>query len=372
MSTVFRVEKTANFTVMSNTHLKDRRLSYKSKGLLSVILSLPPDWDYTITGLAVIAADGVDSVKTAIKELEKYGYVSRTQLRDERGRMAQNEYRVYENPTDNPDYVPSEQDSPEMDAPVDNAAEHKHRETLIKSNSPRSNEHTHAAEFDTLHFNQRISDSSAPKIKRKRNFSVSPSAENPSTVTPTADNTQSDTIEKLNINILNTDKSIHSFTPAQAQEREDRIELIDKDKNISFSSVAERELYSEIIRENITYEDKYAHNIGDRQQVDELVSIMTDVVCSSSPTIRVNGEAVSHEVVKSRFLKLTDEEIDYVLYAMQHNSSRIGNIRSYLITMLYNSKLTVSNFYANMACNDIRKALFRSFFPQRTDFSIST
>lgn len=326
MSTVFRVEKTANYTVMSNTHLKDRRLSYKSKGLLSVILSLPPDWDYTITGLSVIAADGIDSVKTAIKELEQYGYVSRTQLRDERGRMAQNEYRVYENPADNPDYVSTEQDSPEMDAPVDNAAEHKPNKSV-------------------------------PKKKSKRNFSVTPSAENPSTVTPTADNTRADTIEKLNINILNTDKSIHSFTPAQAQEREDRIELIDKGKNISFSSVAERELYSEIIRENISYEDNYARNIGERQQVDELVSIMTDVICSSSPTIRVNGEAVSHEVVKSRFLKLTDEEIDYVLYAMQHNSSRIGNIRSYLITMLYNSKSTVSNYFANMAYNDIREGV---------------
>ena len=107
--------------------------------------------------------------------------------------------------------------------------------------------------------------------------------------------------------ILNTDKSIHSFIPAQAQEREDRIELIDKGKNISFSSVAEREFYSEIIRENICYEDKYAHCIGDRQEVDELVSIMTDVVCSSSPTIRVNGEAVLHEVVKSHFMKLTDD-----------------------------------------------------------------
>ena len=321
MSTVFRVEKTANYTVMSNTHLKDRRLSYKSKGLLSVILSLPPDWDYTITGLAVIAADGVDSVKTAIKELEQYGYVTRTQLRDERGRMAQNEYRVYENPTDNPDYVPSEQVSPEQDD---------------------SDEKPSRA---------------VPKIKRKRNFSVSPSEENPSTVTPTADNSTADTIEKLNINILNTDKSIHSFTPAQAQEREDRIELIDKGKKISFSSVAERELYSEIIRENISYEDKYSRNIGDRQQVDELVSIMTDVVCSSSPTIRVNGEAVSHEVVKSRFLKLTDEEIDYVLYALRHNSSRVGNIRSYLITTLYNSKSTVSNYYANMAYNDIREGV---------------
>ena len=170
MSTVFRVEKTANYTVMSNTHLKDRRLSYKSKGLLSVILSLPPDWDYTITGLAVIAADGVDSVKTAIKELEQYGYVTRTQFRDERGRMVRNEYRVYENPADNPDYVPSEQVSPEQDAPDENAAEHK-------------------------------PNSSAPKIKKKRNFSVSPSAENPSTVTPTTDNPTADTIEKLNINM---------------------------------------------------------------------------------------------------------------------------------------------------------------------------
>ena len=316
MSTVFRVEKTANFTVMSNTHLKDRRLSYKSKGLLSVILSLPPDWDYTITGLAVIAADGVDSVKTAIKELEQYGYVTRKQLRDERGRMAQNEYRVYENPADNPDFVQHEQVSPEQDAPDEKPSR---------------------------------------AVPRKRStFSVSPSAENPSTVTPKTDNTQADTIIKLNKKILNTEKSIHSFTPAQAQESEDRIELIDKSKNISFSSVAEREFYGEIIRENICYE-KYARNIGDSQQVDELVSIMTDVVCSSSPTIRVNGEAVSREVVKSRFLKLTDEEIDYVLHALNHNSSRIGNMRSYLITALYNSKSTMSNYYANMACNDIRE-----------------
>ena len=308
MSTVFRVEKTANYTVMSNTHLKDRRLSYKSKGLLSVILSLPPDWDYTITGLSVIAADGVDSVKTAVRELEQYGYVTRTQLRDERGRMAQNEYRVYENPADNPDYVSDEN---------------------VSENKP-----------------------SCVSRKSKRVFSVSPSAENPSADTPTEDKTQADTIVKLNKNILNTNTSIHSFAPA------DRTELIDKGKNLSFSSAAERELCSEIIRENICYEEKYAHSIGDSQQVDELVSIMTDVICSSSPTIRVNGEAVSHEVVKSRFLKLTDEEIDYVLYALRHNSSRVGNIRSYLITALYNSKSTVSNYYANMAYNDIREGGF--------------
>ena len=108
MSTIFRVERTGNFTVMSNMHLKDRRLSFKSKGLLSVIFSLPPDWKYTLTGFAKIAADGVESVKSTVKELEKYGYVSRRQTRDERGRMSVNEYLVYENPRENPDYIPDE------------------------------------------------------------------------------------------------------------------------------------------------------------------------------------------------------------------------------------------------------------------------
>ncbi len=320
MSTIFRVEKTANFTVMSNLHLKDRRLSYKSKGLLSVILSLPPEWDYTITGLAVIAADGVESVKTAIKELEKYGYVTRTQLRDERGRMAQNEYLVYENPQDNPDYVPDDQS---VSAPN------------VSENKPSI---------------------SASKKHCKEHFSVSPSTEKPLTKNPLTDNPEADTIIKLNNNILNTNKSIHSFITPE-EERDDKIELIDsysKD-NISIASFGERELYRQTICDNINFDEAFASSFDKCEQVEEMVSIMTDVVCSSSPKIRVNGEEMSREVVKNCFLNLTEEEIDYVLYALKHNSRRIGNMRSYLITTLYNSKSTKSNFYANMACNDIRE-----------------
>ncbi len=314
MSTIFRVEKTANYTVMSNTHLKDRRLSYKSKGLLSVILSLPPEWDYTITGLSIIAADGVDSVKTAIRELEKYGYVTRRQLRDERGRMAQNEYLVYENPTDNPDFVPEE------------TAE------TAEENQPRRSVKTH----------------------RTAHFSVSPSAENPQAVTPQTEEPETDTFIKLNKKILNTNTSIHSFSPApQSEDRSEPREKHSKD-NIPLSSVGERELYTEIICDNINFYEAFAPYFDKRDDVMELVSIMTDVVCSSSPTIRVNGENVMQEVVKSRFLKLTEEEIEYVLYALKHNSGRIGNMRSYLITTLYNSKSTMNNYYANMAYNDLR------------------
>lgn len=72
---VFRVEKNRNYTVMSNVHLKDKGISLKAKGLLSVILSLPEDWNYTTRGLAAICKEGVDSIGAALRELESAGYL---------------------------------------------------------------------------------------------------------------------------------------------------------------------------------------------------------------------------------------------------------------------------------------------------------
>lgn len=85
---VFNVHKTRDFTVMSNYHLRDRELSCKACGLLSKMLSLPDTWDYTTRGLAAICKDGVDSISSALRELEQRGYLVRTQVRDERGRIA--------------------------------------------------------------------------------------------------------------------------------------------------------------------------------------------------------------------------------------------------------------------------------------------
>ena len=95
---VFRVEKNHNYTVMSNHHLKNKELSLKAKGLLSQMLSLPDDWDYTLAGLARLNREKVDAIRTAIWELEKQGYISRTQTRDANGRMSKTEYIIYETP----------------------------------------------------------------------------------------------------------------------------------------------------------------------------------------------------------------------------------------------------------------------------------
>ena len=95
---VFRIEKNKNCTVMANYHLRDISLSLKAKGLLSLMLSLPEDWDYTTKGLACICKDGVDSICSTVKELEKAGYVQRRRLRNELGHLTEIEYTILEKP----------------------------------------------------------------------------------------------------------------------------------------------------------------------------------------------------------------------------------------------------------------------------------
>lgn len=98
MSQVFRVERTKNFTVMSNHHLKDKALTLKAKGLLSIMLSLPDEWNYNLKGLATLSRDGLDSVRSALKELEHHGYVERHRIRDENGCYSDVEYIIREVP----------------------------------------------------------------------------------------------------------------------------------------------------------------------------------------------------------------------------------------------------------------------------------
>ena len=95
---VFRVEKTKDYTIMSNHHLKDRRLSLKAKGLLSMMLSLPKEWDYTLKGLARISREGVDAIREAVRELEQAGYIVRTRARNAQGQLKGTVYTIYEQP----------------------------------------------------------------------------------------------------------------------------------------------------------------------------------------------------------------------------------------------------------------------------------
>ena len=113
---VFRVQKNQNYTVMSNFHLRDTSLSLKAVGLLSKMLSLKEDWDYNIRGLASICKEGVDAIGSALKELEKRGYLVRNQIRDSKGRICDTEYMIYESPRSQEDKVVYDGIEPDSDA----------------------------------------------------------------------------------------------------------------------------------------------------------------------------------------------------------------------------------------------------------------
>ena len=116
---VFRIEKTRDYTVMSNYHLRDMSLSLKAKGLLSLMLSLPDNWDYTMKGLARICKDGIDSISGGIRELEAHGYLTRQRVRNENGQLGAIEYTILERPKEpQPTQEEPIRENPMLDAPI--------------------------------------------------------------------------------------------------------------------------------------------------------------------------------------------------------------------------------------------------------------
>ena len=115
---VFRVEKSKGDTVMSNHHLRNHTLSLKAKGLLSQMLSLPEDWDYTLQGLAQINKESIDAIREAVRELERAGYIKRSRERDERGCLRGTVYTIYEQPHAGPTPEEPTQEKPTLEKPM--------------------------------------------------------------------------------------------------------------------------------------------------------------------------------------------------------------------------------------------------------------
>ena len=271
----FGVHKYEGYTMMQNHHLRNKGLSLKAVGLLSKILSLPPDWDYSLRGLATLNTDGIDGIRSAMKELEDYGYVVRTQCRDENGRMSKSRYEVYEIP------------------------------------QPR------------------------------KPTSENPTTVNPTTVSPITGNPATEIPTQINTNQVITQEINHSGNNYQSINLDgmDRMDL--------------RARYEEIIRENLELDILSQDSRFDIARVNEMVEIMLDVVCSTRPTICINGEDMPQQVVKSRFLKLNSSHIEYVLHAMDECPSDIRNIRAYMLTTLYNASLTMDNYYSALVNHDL-------------------
>ena len=152
---VFRIERTRDYTVMSNHHLRNEKLSLKAKGLLSMMLSLPDDWNYTTRGLAKICKEGVDAIGGALRELESAGYIVRHQLRDRYGRISDTEYVIYEQPQPKqPDMPQPDTASPGTENPyLDKPDTEKPAELNIEKSNPQKSI-THGSSTDSIPFRE--------------------------------------------------------------------------------------------------------------------------------------------------------------------------------------------------------------------------
>ena len=134
---VFKIEKNKNYTVMSNYHLRDKRMSLKAKGLLSFMLSLPLDWDYSLDGLEKICKEGKDSIRSALNELKLYGYLVIKKTQNEKG-IFEYEYMIYEYPySENPDMdYPDMENSTQINTNIQNTKKQNDKED--REDKPKS------------------------------------------------------------------------------------------------------------------------------------------------------------------------------------------------------------------------------------------
>ena len=170
---VFRVERTGDYTVMSNFHLKDKRLSLKAKGLLSQMLSLPDDWDYTLSGLSYINRESKDAIRSAVNELETAGYIRRRQTTDASGKFAANEYTIFERSIEGEPML----DKPLSENPitVNPSAVNPLPENLTQLNTKKSNtqkQNTHGSNTDSIPFRETAA-AQLPERKGRDAMSVS-------------------------------------------------------------------------------------------------------------------------------------------------------------------------------------------------------
>lgn len=279
---VFRVEKTRDFTVMSNHHLRNKNLSLRAKGLLSVMLSLPEEWDYTLKGLAHISKEGVDAIRSAIKELEKSGYIERHRKRNQKGQLKTSEYIIHELPI-------------------------------------------------------------LPEPKQ-----TEPILENPTLDNPTEDKSTQLNTNKSNTKELNTDlikyPSINKAEPEETATAE-------KTANTQERWIDRYNKTNSEVKEQIEYDSLILTN--NAELVNDIVSVMTEVLIIDTPYYTIEGKQIPTELVRINYRKITYGRLDAFLLDFSRLYSEIKNPKKYLITALYNIASTAETSITNRVNHDM-------------------
>ena len=290
---VFRIEKNKNYTVMSNHHLRNKELSLKSKGLLSLMLSLPEEWDYTLKGLSIICKEGIDAIRMSIVELEKQGYIERRRNRNTKGQLTNTEYIIHEYPIT----VTPKSEKPMLENPI-------------------------------------LDNPTSEKPTLENPILDNPTQEKPTLENPTQINKDKTIKEKINTDCIKY-QSINQSEQTNPDER--LIERYNKTKSE--------------IKKQIDYDTLILSNNEDI--INDIVEVMTDVMVVDTKYYVIGKKEIPAELVKIRYKQLNYGKIEALMLDLNDVTHIIRSKTAYLISALYNAANTGETSMSNRVRRDM-------------------
>ena len=299
-SSVCRVNKNANYTVMSNYHLRSTNLSLKAIGLLSKVLSLPENWDYSISGLTAICKEKETAIKAALDELKHWGYLVVTKLMPNETNSGRIEY-VYDF------YEYSEKDTPDAD---------------------QNDDDTYDEDGDV----STISVKKAPQGAEKQGIENLPLEILPIEIQAVENQGQINTKKKIKKNQILSDQVSINQSPSDSEKAVENVE--NQTDGLIDGYISEKEVYTDVVKTNIEF-PYFAEWLGDEEEAEEIVQMIVRRICSRKKTERICGQDFPREVVKSAMLKVDINVLENAIEQMKRTDN-VRNYESYLISTLFN------------------------------------
>ena len=299
-SSVCRVNKNANYTVMSNYHLRSTNLSLKAIGLLSKVLSLPENWDYSISGLTAICKEKETAIKAALDELKHWGYLVVTKLMPNETNSGRIEY-VYDF------YEYSEKDTPDAD---------------------QNDDDTYDEDGDV----STVSVKKAPQGAEKQGIENLPLEILPIEIQAVENQVQINTKKKIKKNQILSDQVSINQSPSDSEKAVENVES--QTDGLIDGYISEKEVYTDVVKTNIEF-PYFAEWLGDEEEAEEIVQMIVRRICSRKKTERICGQDFPREVVKSAMLKVDINVLENAIEQMKRTDN-VRNYESYLISTLFN------------------------------------
>lgn len=305
----YKVHKTRDYTVMSNHHFKNKNLSLKAVGLLSMMLSLPDDWEFTERGLMKLHTDGRDSIRSALKELENERYLIRKRLRDDKGKLTSTEYHIYETPQ----LLEDEEEAPDALLSDDKT---------IKNSTPNDTD-----------CNKKTPNDKTIEISTNRPRSENPTLDNPGSENPTLDHPRSDfpMLDKPmldNPTILNTNNILNTKPINLSKERVDEIERK--------------------IKNQISYDALCSDFGAEKIRGIYLTILELRIKAEAGQALELGKDTLPAALMLRKLDVLNMFHISYVIECMSQNKKRVKNMKNYMIRVILNAPDTMDAHYDNL------------------------